>query len=324
VTPKVSVVIACRNAELTLGVQLAALAAQECPVPWNVIISDNGSTDGSIAIARRYSAELPELIQVDSSDRPGAGHARNVGARATKAPLLVFCDADDEAAPGWLAAMVRALERDQFVAGRFESERLNSPDILRSRPLQQSTGLQESPFGPDLPHAGAGNLGIRREVFFRVGGFDPAVGWLEDTDLCWRVQLIGVPLVFVPEAQMHVRLRSSLRTMWSQGRQYGAASALLAHRYPADTVSAAARARVATGASAAPHAFAGPDTGKQTPGTPHRLPGAGKRATLLALLRNQRNLGSLLWTLGWHVGHRRWHPPRAALSSVDGRAVDAA
>src|SRR5690242_2333301 len=88
VTPKVSVVIACRDAELTLGVQLAALAAQECPVPWNVIISDNGSTDATIAVARRFVDQLPDLVVVDSSDRAGAGHARNVGARATQAPLL--------------------------------------------------------------------------------------------------------------------------------------------------------------------------------------------------------------------------------------------
>jgi cellulose synthase/poly-beta-1,6-N-acetylglucosamine synthase-like glycosyltransferase len=325
VTPEVSIVIACRNAELTLDVQLTALAAQECPVPWNVVISDNGSTDATIAIARRFADQLPELVVVDSSDRPGAGHARNVGARATQARLLVFCDADDEAAPGWLAAMVRALENNQFVAGRFESERLNSARILRSRPLQQSTGLQESPFGPGLPHAGAGNLGIKREVFFRVGGFDPTVGCLEDTDLCWRIQLIGVPLVFAPEAAMHVRLRASLRTMWAQGQQYGAASALLAHRYPPSTVAAGSRALMSTGSATGAPGFTGPQTPADTlAATPHRVPGAGRRATLIALLRDQRSLGSLLWTLGWHVGHRRWHPPRVALNAPDGRAVDAA
>jgi hypothetical protein len=296
-------------------------------VPWNVVISDNGSTDATIAVARRFIGQLPDLVMVDSSDRPGAGHARNVGARATQAPLLVFCDADDEAAPGWLAAMVRALEHDQFVAGRFESERLNNPRILRSRPLQQSTGLQESPFGPGLPHAGAGNLGIKREVFFRVGGFDPTVGCLEDTDLCWRIQLIGVPLVFAPDAAMHVRLRSSLRTMWAQGQQYGAASALLTHRYPADTVAAGSRALMSTGSTTGSLGFAGrpsPTAAGPTTAAADRARPTGKAATLIGLLRDQRSLGSLLWTLGWHVGHRRWHPPRVAVSAADSRAVDAA
>lgn len=295
--PQVSVVIACRDAELTLGVQLLALSRQGCPVPWNVVISDNGSTDGTLAVARSYAARLPGLVVVDSSDRPGPGHARNVGAGATRAPLLLFCDADDEVAPGWLAAMVAALERDPFVAGSFEAARLNGTRVLRSRSLAQSHGLQESPFGPGLPHAGAGNLGIRREAFIAAGGFDPSVGCLEDTDLCWRVQLAGVPLTFHPEARMHVRLRSSLRTMWGQGRAYGRASALLAHRYP-------------------------------QPSPAPRAP-RSRAAALVSLVRQHRSPGSLLWSLGWHVGHREWQPPLDRIgpepvSGAESPAADAA
>jgi GT2 family glycosyltransferase len=268
----VSVVIACRNAASTLAVQLEALAAQDCPVPWDVVISDNGSTDASVAVAQGYSRRLPGLRIVDSSHRRGAGYARNVGAQATDAALLAFCDADDEVAPGWLAALVAALGSETFVAGRFESTRLNDARVLRSRSLAQHDGLQRSPFGPDLPHAGAGNLGIRRPAFFSVAGFDPTVGHLEDTDLCWRIQLTGVPLVFCPEAVVHVRLRNSLRTMWAQGRLYGAASALLERRY---------HRTVTIPATTRPTA-----------------------ASLLSLVRAQHSLGGLLWTLGWHVGHR--------------------
>jgi cellulose synthase/poly-beta-1,6-N-acetylglucosamine synthase-like glycosyltransferase len=298
VTTMLSVVIACRNAEDTLGVQLEALARQECPVPWDVVISDNGSTDRSVAIARAFASRLPGLTIVDSSDRAGAGHARNIGAYSTQAPLLVFCDADDEAAPGWLAAMVNALKHDQFVAGSFESQKLNGPSALRSRSLQQSTALQESPFGPGLPHAGAGNLGLSRELFFSVGGFDLDVGYLEDTDLCWRIQLTGVPLVFCPEAVMHVRLRSSLRTMWVQGRAYGAASALLEHRYQ-NTVP-----------SGGP---TGPITSKPGPRTAG--PRFGAFGRVISLIREQQSLGGLLWTLGWHVGHRQWRPAHSPVAA---------
>lgn len=295
----VSVVIACRNAETTLGTQLSALSGQKCPVPWNVVISDNGSTDRSVAIARSYSDRLPGLVVVDSSAQAGPGYARNIGCSSTQAPLLVFCDADDEVAPGWLAALVSALQRAPFVAGRFDATKLNAAQALRSRSLQQSTGLQESSFGPDLPHAGAGNLGVHREVFVSVGGFDPTIGCLEDTDLCWRIQLTGVPLVFCPDALMHVRLRSSLRTMWSQGESYGRAAALLEHRYPDEPTDAANH--------------------------PHK-PGGGRAATLVKLIR-QPSLGSLLWTLGWHLGHRRWRPDLMEtvqpVSAGGSRAMDA-
>ena len=96
--------------------------------------------------------------------------------------------------------MFSALDAHAFVAGRFESTRLNSASAIRSRPLQQADGLQDSGIGPRLPHAGAGNMGIHRSVFEAVGGFDAELGCLEDTDFCWRVQLAGVPLVFWPDA----------------------------------------------------------------------------------------------------------------------------
>ena len=325
-TPMVSVVIACRNAETTLGVQLSALSRQECPVPWNVVISDNGSTDRTLAIARSYADRLPELIVVDSSAQAGAGYARNVGSRATPARLLAFCDADDEVGEGWLAAMVAALAQNQFVAGRFDATKLNNAEVLRSRSLQQSDGLQESPFGPGLPHAGAGNLGVSREAFFSVGGFDPTVGTLEDTDLCWRIQLTGVPLVFCADALMHVRLRSSLPKMWSQGKSYGMAAALLEHRYP-HTVPAPSLS--------APESVTAPATNPLgVPLPAAREPGTSRAATVLKLIREQRSLGALLWTLGWHVGHRQWRPtpveplepvqPVQPVSAGGSRAADAA
>jgi hypothetical protein len=304
-TPQVSVVIACRNAAATLGVQLEALAQQNCPVTWDVVISDNGSTDETVALARSFTSRLPGLTIVDSSDQAGPGHARNVGAAATNAPWLLFCDADDEVAPGWMAAMVDATKRNQFIAGSFESRKLNDAATLRSRPLQQSTGLQESPFGPKLPHAGAGNMAVSRALFLSVGGFDPAVGTLEDTDLCWRIQLSGVRLVFCPEAVVHVRLRSSLSTMWKQGLSYGEAAALLTHRYsqaaaamsPAP-VTAPIPVLTAAALTAAPEPSMAP-------------PRHNPLRTAVEILTENRNPGALLWALGWHVGHRRWHDASA-------------
>ncbi len=287
-TVEVSVVIACHNAEATLAVQLEALSRQDCPVPWNVVISNNRSTDRSVAIARSFAGRLPGLKIIDAFDRAGAGYARNIAAQATSAPLLAFCDADDEAAPDWLPTMVAALQQHTFVAGRFESRRLNDARTLRSRPLQQDTALQDSPFGPGLPHAGAGNLGVHRDLFLSVGGFDPLVSYLEDTDLCWRIQLAGARLVFQPAAVMHVRLRSSLSTMFGQGRAYGAASALLEKRYSAPAV-------------AGPHSSA-TETGRSL--DPVRV---GR--TLLRLARTHDSVGAWLWTVGWHVGYRQQPPP---------------
>ncbi|GLY14261.1 glycosyltransferase [Kineosporia rhizophila] len=289
--PSVSVVIACYNAADTLGIQLEALARQTYRGSWNVIISDNGSTDHSRLVAQRYESRLPGLEIVDSSGTAGAGHARNIAAQHSSADFLAFCDADDEVAVDWLETMMAALARNPFVAGRFESRKLNSERVLRSRPLQQSTGLQESPFGPGLPHAGAGNMGVRRDLFLAVGGFDQAVGTLEDTDLCWRIQLAGTPLIFAPDSVVHVRLRSSFTKMWRQGWNYGHAAALLERRYgnkPIASVTAVTTSIAVI--KAAQEAQEQPDPSKV--------------GSALKLLRENPTPGALMWAVGWHVGNR--------------------
>ncbi len=227
---ELSVVIAAYDAETTLGEQLDALVAQRVPFAWEVVVADNGSSDGTADLARSYAGRL-RIRVVDASATPGAGAARNVGVSVARAPLIAFCDADDVVGDGWLAAMRAALGRHAFVAGRFDGTRLNSPAVLRSRTVPQQHGLQESARLPGLHAAGAGNMGIRADVFRAVGGFDPRCLYLEDADLCWRVQLAGVPLVWAPDALLHVRLRGSLWSTARQGYHYGTGERWLALRY---------------------------------------------------------------------------------------------
>ncbi len=286
-----SVIIACRNAESTLGVQLEALAREPRHAEWEVVLCDNGSTDGTVALAESYRTRLPNLRVVPADGRPGPAYARNAGAATATAPWLAFVDADDEIAPGWVTAMLAALGEHTFVAGRFEARRLNSPAALRSRQLQQHSGLQDSGIGPRLPHAGAGNMGVHRRVFEAVGGFDVDLGCLEDTDFCWRVQLAGEPLVFRPDAVVHVRLRTTFRRIWGQGRSYGAATAELEHRY-----AGVSRADLPPGGS---------------PVEPPE-PAAARGGAVLGLLRAVRTPGALAWRLGWHAGHRTWTPAAPA------------
>jgi hypothetical protein len=187
---------------------------------------------------------------------------------------------------GWLAAMVDALSRHAFVGGRFDGTRLNSRGALRSRSLDQQEGLQSSPEVLDLPHAGAGNMGIHRDLFVKVGGFDPGITCLEDTDLSWRVQLqLGVTLHYVPDAVVHVRLRSARRDMYRQGLAYGAAYAFLECRY-GDCEQAVEQEASAIGDVASSG-------------------GRGPRALLRAWLGSSPSMGRLIWQFGWHRGYRR-------------------
>lgn len=217
---KLSVVIPCYNAADTLGVQLEALANQHWSQPWEVIVVDNRSTDGSRQIAEWYKERLPNLRVVDASARQGRPFARNVGVEAATGEAVAFCDADDEVAPGWVAAMGEALSRHDFVACSVDIAKLNPPWVTAGRPHPQRDGLQKFLSPPYYSHAGGGTLGFKRSLYAMVGGFDEALPYLQDTDFCFKLQLAGVQLHFVPDAVIHVRLRHTLRGVYHQARNW--------------------------------------------------------------------------------------------------------
>jgi glycosyltransferase involved in cell wall biosynthesis len=229
---RVSVIIPCFNAAGTISGQLEALAAQQWPEPWEIIVADNGSTDGSLAIVKAYQRRLPHLRLLDASDRSGAAHARNVGARAAHGQALAFCDADDEVASGWLIAIGEALSHHPFVAGRVETTKLNPLWVTEAYGRHpQEVGLSKICYPPFLLHAGGSTLGVQRDVHERVGGFDESLPYLEDTDYCFRIQRAGIPIIFEPAAVIHVRLRSSFWHIFRQGRHWATYNVLLYKRY---------------------------------------------------------------------------------------------
>lgn len=228
---RLSVVIACYNAEKTIGEQLEALARQIWSEPWEVVVANNRCTDGSMTVVNRYRQRIPNLRVVEAFEKQGAGYAMNAGVRAARGKLLVFCDADDVVGEGWIAAMAAALAKHDFVSGPHEITRLNSPIVQRSRGNAQSTGVQQYTNPSYLPHAGAGNMGIKRSVFEKVGGFDESMAALFDTDLCWRVQLAGTSLESAPGAILHVRYRDTARRLYRQACLYGEWNVFIYKRY---------------------------------------------------------------------------------------------
>jgi GT2 family glycosyltransferase len=227
----VSVVMPVRNGMPHLAVQLDALARQTYQGRWEVIISDNGSTDDSADAVRAVADRVP-LRVIDSRDAPGAAGARAAAARAAQGRLLLFCDCDDVAADDWVDRMVAALDRYPAVGGHIDDTSLNTESVMAWRP-QLTPGELPRPFGL-LPHALAGNCGLRREVYEEVGGFDPSFKYAaEETDLFWRVQLAGYQLGYAPDAVVSCRHRHDLRSMLRQWRSYGRGRARLVARYQA-------------------------------------------------------------------------------------------
>jgi GT2 family glycosyltransferase len=227
-----SVVLPCLNAADLLPLQLEALARQVWHGTWEVIVADNGSTDGSREIAASYVDRVAGLRVVDASARRGRHYACNVGVGAARAPSIVFVDADDEVAPSYVAAMAGALSEHEVVAARLDHLALDPAWMADVGSGFQTKGLEDG-FG-FLPFGAGCSLGFQRSVLDAVGGFRERALYCEDVDICWRAQLAGYTIEFVPDAVVHYRSRTTFTAMFRQHRNFGRARALLYHDYRAN------------------------------------------------------------------------------------------
>jgi len=224
---RVSVVVPALNAAATIGDQLLALSRQERVIPFEVIVADNGSTDGTPGVVAQYAAHLPRLRCIDASDSKGAAAARNAGAQLAVGEILAFCDADDVVDERWLAELRDGLAHADFVGGALDMKRLNDPDALKWRPAA-GVRTEGSVF---LPHAPSGNFAVWRKVFIAVGMFDESFGRGEDNEISYRLQLHGYTYEHLSNAVVHYRLRHGLHDVWRQGFDSGLADVRLYGRF---------------------------------------------------------------------------------------------
>jgi glycosyltransferase involved in cell wall biosynthesis len=220
----ISVIVPVRDGMPYLEEQLRALAAQKCDEPWEVVIADNGSTDGSLAFARDWASLHPNVHVVDASGLAGASAARNAGVAVASGEYLAFCDADDVVLAGWVAACVEALRGADLAAGSFDFWSLNTiPPAPAVRAATRQLGF--------LPAGLGANLAVRRGPFEEIGGFDEQFVPGEDIDLCWRLQLHGFTFTEAPGAVVSKRARSDAWGVFEQAYAYGQCGPLLHKRY---------------------------------------------------------------------------------------------
>lgn len=195
--------------------------------PFEVVLADNGSTDGAIAAALARTDGLV-LRVVDASQRRGQTHARNRGVAEAAADKLLLLDQDDAVSDRYVAVMAAALDDHEAVAAAMDRTRLNPDGWSAVRDLAQCTALPTDP----VPWGYGCTLGLRRETFEAVGGFDTSLYVAaEDIDLCLRLAELGVTLTYVPEAVVHYRFPHRARSLYRQGRRYGVGGVVLARKH---------------------------------------------------------------------------------------------
>jgi GT2 family glycosyltransferase len=223
-TPALSVVIPARDAGDTIRDQLHALTAQTWDEAWEIVVVDNGSTDATAAIVEGLAARDGRIRLVPAGGGTGVAHSRNVGIEAARAPAIAMCDADDVVDAGWVAAMGRALREHELVTGPLDVESLNPAWVTGTR--GRALGDGPGDFG-GIAFAHSCNVGFRREVVERCGGFDESLAAGEDVEWSARAARHGVSLHFAPEARVRYRYRTTLGGLFHQARSYGRANRTL-------------------------------------------------------------------------------------------------
>jgi glycosyltransferase involved in cell wall biosynthesis len=218
--PPLSVAIAAFDAGPFLVAAVRSALAQD-PAPVEVVVCDDGSTDGSVEAL----AVLGEQVRVVRHDvNRGESAAKNTAVRATTTDVVVLLDADDEFLPGRLAALGAAFAADEDVdivttdaflvhdgqvLGRWYTPTHRPPGADQRRSV-----LSRNPV--------FGHPAVRRRAFDAVGGFDVDVPFAADWD-CWiRMVLAGSRIAVVEDAlslyRVHESNSSGNRLAMAEGR----------------------------------------------------------------------------------------------------------
>ena len=217
----IAVVVVNFNGEDLLPDCLGALAAQSL-APDEIVVADNGSRDGSLALVR---GSHPAVVALELGRNHGFAGGANRGVRATSAPWVCVLNSDATPAPDWLERLAGAPHGERTWA-------LGSVLVSARTGLIESAGdgyapegyayklLREQPLGdlPDEPYRvfaapGAAPL-LRRDVFDLLGGYEERFFlYYEDVDLAFRALLMGYEALVVPSARVVHRLGATTRSM---------------------------------------------------------------------------------------------------------------
>jgi len=195
--PLISIVTTVRNEEAHLGRLLESLLPQEGP--FEVVLVDAESRDGTVGIAEAFAREHPGLLRI--LRRPGSrGVGRNTAVREARGEYVAFIDGDCFADSRWLGTLRAALGPGRVVAGR-------TVNVGKPRYGQlERVELYQGGFDVTYPSC---NLAYERALFERLGGFDPRFITAEDIDLNLRAVDAGATIHFDPGAIVYHQMRET-------------------------------------------------------------------------------------------------------------------
>jgi GT2 family glycosyltransferase len=229
--PKTSVVVCTYNRAASLARLLDSLAAQTAPADaFEVVVVDDGSADGTRAVAFSRRGSFRRLEVVTTGRNAGLASASNLGARSAGGERLLYIDDDCIARPDWIAAMVRSLETHPIVAGAVASRRRDFLTLAHNVSSFHRF-LPGQPPGPVDFLAGA-NFGFTRQVYDVVGGFEDGRRTASDMEFLLRARARGFTAWFAPDAVVvHAPRYVSFRSLFGYVHRHARVTIRLRERY---------------------------------------------------------------------------------------------
>jgi O-antigen biosynthesis protein len=225
--PQVSVIVCSHNGGATIARCLAGIEALDYP-SFETIVVDDGSTDGTAAIAAGFDVRLVH------TENQGLSAARNTGIGAATGDVVAFLDDDCVPDRHWLRYLAVALMDDEHAG-------VGGPNIPPSGSGTLARAIACAPGGPMhvlvadtiAEHVPGCNMAFWKEALEAVEGFDPQFRIAgDDVDICWRLQQRGWTIGFCAAAMVWHRRRGTVRSYLRQQREYGRAEALLERKWP--------------------------------------------------------------------------------------------
>ena len=190
----VSIIIPAYNAEATLRQCLEACLRQTHTAT-ELIVVDDGSTDGTAEIARSF-----EAVSYSLQNNAGPAAARNVGAAMAMGEIIAYTDSDCIPAEDWIEQLLTGFTDGVVAVGGTYG--IANEDRLLARLVHYEIVERHAAFADQVDFLGSFNVAYLKENFHALGGFDESFRMAsgEDNDLSYRLQDAGGVLGFKREA----------------------------------------------------------------------------------------------------------------------------
>lgn len=227
--PFTTVVVPVRNGASMIGDAIASVLACEFPAERReVIVVDNGSTDATAAVIRRYP------VTYAYEPRRGVSNARNRGIAEGSGEVFAFIDGDCVAGPSWLRELVAPFADPEVGCVAGELAHAPGESVAERQATRMLGSWQAYAVSSNPPYAITANAAYRAQAFEQVGPFDPRMPRAQDVELGLRFsERSELRLVYAPEAVVRHRHRATQRGFFRQQLGWAFGAGLVAAKYHA-------------------------------------------------------------------------------------------